>query len=158
VANSQSRLRALRREASALVTGRAGQPATGQALTIEVQRGPGHVVVTVAGEADIATAAQLEETLSALAADGQGIVADLTRVSFIDAAGLRALSRAAEQATVHGTSLQVVCDRPHILRLFRLTGLDRRITLAPALAEALRSLSAATASATAGQARSRDLG
>ena len=138
----ESRLRALRRETSSLMPGRAGRPhpGPGQALTIEVQRGPGYAVVSAAGEIDIATAAQLEEPLSALAAAGHRLVADLGRVSFIDAAGLRVLGRVAGQAAEHGTSLHVVCDRPQIVRLFKLTSLDQRVRLAPTLAEALQDL------------------
>ena len=132
----------MRREASSLVPGRADRPVPGKALTIEVQRAPEYAVVTIAGEVDIATIAPLEEQLCALAADGQAIVADLGRVSFIDAAGLRAISRAAGQASARGTSLHVVCDQPHIVRLFHLTGLDRRIKLARTCDEALQLLGA----------------
>jgi hypothetical protein len=35
--------------------------------------------------------------------------------------------------------VHVVCGRDHILRLFHLTGLDRRITVARTLTEALQS-------------------
>ena len=66
-----------------------------KALTIRARREPGYVVVTVAGEVDIATVARLRERLSALAADGVPLVADLDRVSFIDATGLGALAGAA---------------------------------------------------------------
>ena len=41
----------------------------GKALTIRTRREPGYVVVTVAGEIDIATVARLRERLSAPAAD-----------------------------------------------------------------------------------------
>ncbi len=135
-------MRALRRETSSLIPGRAGRghPVPGQALTVEVKRGPGYAVVSAAGEIDIATAPQLEEPLSDLAGAGHRLVADLSRVSFIDAAGLRVLARAAGQAAAQGTSLHVVCDRPQILRLFQFTGLDRRARMARTLAEALQAV------------------
>ena len=60
----------------------------GKVLTIRTRREPGYVVVTVAGEIDIATVARLRERLSALAAGGLPLVADLDQVSFIDATGL----------------------------------------------------------------------
>ena len=67
----------------------------GEALTIEVRRGRGVAIVTVAGEIDIATAPRLRERLFELAAGGRPLVADLDRVSFIDSAGLSALVGAA---------------------------------------------------------------
>ncbi|HTX26145.1 MAG TPA: STAS domain-containing protein [Streptosporangiaceae bacterium] len=139
----ESRLRALRRETSSLMPGRAGRPhpVPGPALTLDVQRRPGYAVVIAAGEIDIATAEQLEERLSAaLAAAGHRLVADLSQVSFIDAAGLRVLDRTARQAAEHGTSLHVVCDRPQILRLFELFGLDRRVQTARTREEAVQAL------------------
>ncbi len=90
----------------------------------------------MAGEIDIATVAQFEEQLLALAATDRPLVADLGQVSFIDAAGLRALGRAAKQAAAHRGRLHVVCGRPQILRLFHLTGLDDRVSLARTLADA----------------------
>ena len=107
-------------------------------LTIRVRRKPKYVLVTVAGEVDIATVAQLRERLRALAASGRPLVADLEQVSFIDASGLGALAGAARLAAEHGASLQVVCARQRIRRLFRLTGLDGSIPLARTLAEALQ--------------------
>ena len=76
----------------------------GKVLTIRTRREPGYVVVTVAGEIDIATVARLRERLSALAAGGLPLVADLDQVSFIDATGLGALAGAARRAADHGTS------------------------------------------------------
>ena len=111
-----------------------------KALTIQARREPGYVVVTVAGEVDIATVARLRERLSALAAGGLPLVADLDQVSFIDATGLGALAGAARRAAARGASLHVVCTRPQTRQLFRVTGLDRQIPLVRDLAEALRAL------------------
>jgi anti-sigma B factor antagonist len=99
----------------------------GEALTIEARHERGYPVVTVAGEIDIATAARLRERLFELAAGGRPLVADLDQVRFIDSAGLAALVGAAKRAAAHGGSLHVVCARPKVRQLFRLTGLDRRL-------------------------------
>jgi anti-sigma B factor antagonist len=104
-------------------------------LTILVRHEPGYVLVTVAGEVDFASAAGLGERLVALVAAGRPLVADLDRVSFIDAAGLGALAGAARHATAHGGSLRVVCGRRQIRRLFGLTRLDQVVPLAASLAE-----------------------
>ena len=98
------------------------------------------MLIAVAGEIDIATVARLEEELSALTASGKPLVTDLEQVRFIDASGLRALGRAAEQTAAHGASFHVICRRRHIVRLFRITKLDRRILLAGTRAEALGAL------------------
>ena len=74
----------------------------GKALTIRARREPGYVVVTVAGEVDIATVAQLRERLAALAVSGVPLVANLDQVSFIDATGLGALAGAAREAPSTG--------------------------------------------------------
>jgi anti-sigma B factor antagonist len=111
-----------------------------KALSIRARREPGYVIVAVAGEVDIATVDRLRKRLSALAADGLPLVADLDQVSFIDATGLGALVGAAREAVAHGTSLHVICSRPQTRRLFRVTGLDRQIPLAHDLAEVLDTL------------------
>ena len=114
----------------------------GEALTIEARHERGYPVVTVAGEIDIATATRLRERLFELAG-GRPLVADLDQVRFIDSAGLAVLVGAAKRAAAHGCSLHVVCARPRIRQLFRLTGLDRRLPPARTLDEALDALTAA---------------
>ena len=56
-------------------------------LTVEIRDEPGHVLITVAGEVDIATVPQLQERLAASAASGRPLIVDLDLVTFIDAAG-----------------------------------------------------------------------
>jgi anti-anti-sigma factor len=70
-------------------------------------------------------------------------VADLDQVRFIDSAGLAVLVGAANRAAAHGGSLHVVCARPKVCQLLRLTGLDRRLPPARTLDEALDALMAA---------------
>ena len=121
---------------------RGPEPAQDQELTIDIRWEPAYVLVTVAGELDIATARGLYERLSAVTAAGVAVVADLDQVSFIDAAGLGALARVARYARTHGSSLHVVCARPRTRRLFRLTEVDHRLPLSGTRAEALQALMA----------------
>jgi len=104
-------------------------------LTVLVRHEPDHVLVTVAGEVDFASAAGLRERLFTLASAGRPLVADLDRVSFIDAAGLGVLAGAARQAAAHGASLRVVCARHQVRRLFGLTQLDQAVPVVTSLAE-----------------------
>jgi anti-sigma B factor antagonist len=102
-------------------------------LTVLVRHEPDYVLVTVAGEVDFASAAGLRERLFTLATAGRPLVADLDRVSFIDAAGLGVLAGAARQAAAHGGSLRVVCARRRVRRLFGLTQLDQAVPVAASL-------------------------
>jgi anti-sigma B factor antagonist len=110
-------------------------------LAMRVRHEPGGVaVITVTGDVDIATVAGLRDRLFRLADTSRSVIVDLDQVSFIDAAGLGALVGAAHRAGIHGASLQVVCDRSQTWELFRLAGLDRRLGLARARAEALQAV------------------
>jgi anti-sigma B factor antagonist len=117
----------------------------GEVLTIGVRRERGCAIVTAAGEIDIATASRLRERLAEVAATGRPLVADLDRVSFIDSAGIGALVGAAKRASAYGGRLHVVCTRPQIRQLFRLTGLDRQLPLARTVDEAVHALAATKA-------------
>ena len=107
---------------------------------IRVRYEPEYVLVALVGEIDYAAVAGLRERLFALAASGRQVVADLDRVSFIDAAGIGVLAGAARRAAVHGSTLYVVCARRQTRRLIRLTGLDRVVSLAGDITEALQLL------------------
>ena len=63
----------------------------------------GVAVVHVVGEMDIASAELLESALRALAQHSYGrVIVDLSRVTFMDSAGLRALIRARERMDLRG--------------------------------------------------------
>jgi anti-sigma B factor antagonist len=119
-----------------------GGPDEDDALSVRVRHEPGYVLVTVAGEVDFASAAGLRERLFTLAASGRPLVADLDRVSFIDAAGLGVLAGAARQAAAHGASLRVVCARRRVRRLFGLTRLDEAVPVAASLADVQQAVGA----------------
>jgi anti-anti-sigma factor len=116
---------------------------------IRVRYEPEYVLVTLVGEIDYAAVAGLRERLFALTASGRQVVVDLDRVSFIDAAGIGVLAGAARRAAVHGSTLHVVCARRQTRRLFRLTGLDRVVSLDGDMAEALRLLAVPAAAGAA---------
>ena len=134
---------AARPETAFLMLAGTGGPDEGEAVTVRVRHEWAYVLVTVAGEVDFGSVAGLREWLFGLAVAGRPLVADLDRVSFIDAAGLGALAGAARQAAVHRASLRVVCAQPRIRRLFRVTGLDQAVSLAGTLDEALGMLASA---------------
>ena len=126
---------ATRSDGAVLMLAASDGPDLDDVLTVLVRHEPDFVLVTVAGEVDFASAAGLREQLFTLAPAGRPLVADLDRVSFIDAAGLGVLAGAARQAAAEGTSLQVVCARRRVRRLFGLTQLDQAVPVAESLAE-----------------------
>jgi anti-sigma B factor antagonist len=129
---------AMRPDAAGLMLAASGGPDPDDMLTVLVRHEPDCVLVTVAGEVDFASAAGLRERLFTLASAGRPLVADLDRVSFIDAAGLGVLAGAARQAAANGASLRVVCARRKVRRLFGLTQLDQAVPVAASLAEVRR--------------------
>jgi len=68
------------------------------------------VVVSVTGEVDIATTAQLSDALrAALRRGAMGLVCDLTGVGFLGAAGLRTLLAARRRAIACRAWFDLVC-------------------------------------------------
>ena len=126
---------ATRSDGAVLMLAASDGPDLDDVLTVLVRHEPDYVLVTVAGEVDFASAAGLRERLFTLAPAGRPLVADLDRVSFIDAAGLGVLAGAARQAAAEGTRLQVACARHRVRRLFGLTQLDQTVPVAASLAE-----------------------
>ncbi|WP_410592507.1 STAS domain-containing protein [Amycolatopsis sp. lyj-23] len=93
---------------------------------------PHAVVVTVRGELDSATAADLAALLSdRLWATPARLAVDLSEVDFLGVAGVRVLLHAALQAEQAGTEFLVVTGtNPVIRRALRVTGADRQLALA----------------------------
>jgi anti-sigma B factor antagonist len=97
----------------------------------------GRAVVTVAGELDVYTCAELDDTLLALAGAGHHRVAlDLAALVFCDSSGLGILIGAYKRATVGGGGLALVDVHASLLRTLHITGLTRLMPAFPALAEA----------------------
>ena len=109
-------------------------------LSVAVSRERGVVIAAVTGDIEMTTVAGLREQLFALAKEGQPLIIDLNRVSFIDSAGLGVLVGTARRTAEHGTSLHAVCSRPQTRKLLWMTGVDRRIPLSATVDGALKLL------------------
>ncbi|MDA0171312.1 STAS domain-containing protein [Solirubrobacter taibaiensis] len=96
-------------------------------FTCTRHHGAGRTVkLVVRGELDLATSAELEHALS----DAQPrIVLDLRALSFMDCSSLSILVSATDQARAAGGRLRVVPGSPAVDRLFRLTGIERRLEM-----------------------------
>jgi anti-sigma B factor antagonist len=79
------------------------------------------------GEVDLATVAAFEQALEGGIGSGCDLVVDLSDLTFIDAAGLRALAEAAYRVSRDGRRLQLVRPTRNLGRLLRLVGLGDHI-------------------------------
>jgi anti-sigma B factor antagonist len=102
--------------------------------------GAGGVVVTAAGEIDIATARELEATLTTAAAPlaaGDPAVLDLADVGFMDSTGLGALNAARREAEERGVAWRLCAAQAPVRRLLDLTGVGELFAVFPDRASAL---------------------
>ncbi len=107
-------------------------------LTISVSAGPAHTLLTVAGECDIRTSADLLEALSAqVAGEESRIVLDLSALRFLDVAGTHALLAARTALDGRGGSLALAAPQPIVSRMLELTRAAHLIPVYPSVTEAL---------------------
>jgi anti-anti-sigma factor len=97
----------------------------------------GHQIVAIAGDIDACSApAMLAYVLNAAADSGDGaggsdLVMDLSAVTFMDASGLSALTRADGSARRAGRHLRLAAPTARIARLLAITHLDLHFDLYP---------------------------
>ena len=95
-------------------------------------------VLRVAGEVDVHTAPTLRERLLDLVAKGAvHVIADMSRVDFLDSTGLGVLVGGLKRLREHDGSLTLVISAPRILRLFEMTGLTRVFPAQPSVPAAI---------------------
>jgi anti-sigma B factor antagonist len=98
-------------------------------LQIELSRqadGDGNQIVSVRGELDIATAEQAYTFISdVIDAWPAPVSVDLSGLTFCDASGLSVLAKIARHARQAGRQLRLTAARPSLLKIMRITGLDR---------------------------------
>jgi anti-anti-sigma factor len=100
---------------------------------------PGVVIVTAAGEIDLANRAALAEALSTAVSDLdiRLLVCDLTNVGFLACTGVSALLDVRSELDVQGAVLRVVATDPTVLRVLDATGQLEALGVRPTLASAL---------------------
>jgi anti-sigma B factor antagonist len=95
-----------------------------------IDGGEPDVVIAVHGQADLHTAPELRNAITA-ALDGgaTGLVVDLSEATFIDSMTLGVLLGAVKRLRPSGGKVAIVCSDPHIRRIFEITLLDRVFSL-----------------------------
>jgi anti-anti-sigma factor len=93
----------------------------------------GEAVAGIAGELDFATAEMAVRYVSRIIDSHHGpVIVDLTALGFCDAQGLSALVRMAGYAERAARPFRLVSPSPSVVKIMRITGLDRRFLVPPA--------------------------
>jgi anti-sigma B factor antagonist len=86
----------------------------------------GYRVISVTGELDIATADKAYAYISEVIDSWQvPVTVDLSGLTFCDASGLGVLAKVARHARQAGRQLKLTAARPSLLKIMRMTGMDR---------------------------------
>ena len=101
----------------------------------------GVIVLRMPAEVDLVSAGDLrDDMLSTLNREGPHLVMDAQDVTFMDSSGVSALVRARQRADQLDGTLHVVSTASSVVRVLKLTQLDRYVGLVDTLADALACL------------------
>ena len=106
-------------------------------LDITTERAGGVCVVAVNGDVDVYTSPSLKARLLEVV-DGEcsRLVVALDGVGFIDSSGLGVLVGALRRLKERGDEMRIVCSSEQVLKIFRITGLDKVFPIVATLDEA----------------------
>jgi anti-sigma B factor antagonist len=106
-------------------------------LDIDLDRDGDACVVSLKGEVDVHTSPSFKnELVGAIDGGCKHIVVDLEGVDFIDSSGLGALVSGLRRVKELDGWVRIVCRREQILKVFKITGLDRVFPIHATVAEA----------------------
>ena len=107
-------------------------------LQIDVDHRGGYTVLSPQGEVDFATGPQLKDAITERLVAGEvNVVVDLLAVDFIESTGLGALIGGRRRAHALRGSLSLVCTEEQMLKIFRITGLDKVFAIHDTVDEAV---------------------
>ena len=110
-------------------------------FSVRTERSQDVPIVALTGEVDLYTAPELkQELLDAIAADGPGVVVDLSEATFIDSTTLGVLVGGLKCLRPDDRELVLVITDRNIRKIFDITGLDRVFPIHESRAEALAEL------------------
>lgn len=95
-------------------------------------------VVSLPTEIDITNADHVREDLLSVLNQGAAVlVADLSKTTFCDSAGVSALARGFRRAEASQSEMRLVVGTPAVQRVLSLTGIDRLLDIYPSVASSL---------------------
>ena len=95
-------------------------------------------VVTLPAEIDITNADRVREDLLSVLNHGAAVlIADLSKTTFCDSAGVGALARTFRRAEASQSELRLVVSTPAVQRVLTLTGVDRLLDIYPSVTASL---------------------
>ena len=108
-------------------------------LTLNVYSdSPDYTVVAVGGEIDVYSAPKLREKLISLVEEGSyQLIVDMEAVEFLDSTGLGVLVGGLKRVRAHDGYIDLVCQQSRILRIFRITGLNKVFSIYDTVPEAI---------------------
>ena len=95
-------------------------------------------VVILPAEIDITNADQVREDLLSVLNQGAALlIADLSKTTFCDSAGVGALARSFRRAEASQSEMRLVVSTLAVQRILTLTGIDRLLDIYPSVAASL---------------------
>jgi anti-sigma B factor antagonist len=108
-------------------------------LTLNVHSDtPGFTVIEVGGEIDVYTAPKLREKLISLVEAGSyELIVNMEGVEFLDSTGLGVLVGGLKRVRAQDGWIDLVCTQSRILRIFKITGLNKVFNIYDTVPEAI---------------------
>ncbi|QRG05397.1 STAS domain-containing protein [Xanthobacter dioxanivorans] len=104
--------------------------------------GPGQILITLDGRLDIAGAAEIETTFSALVSHAQAALVDMAGVPFLASIGIRLILVNAKGLYRRGGRLVLFGADPQVEKVLLMTGVGELTTIVATREEALAAISA----------------
>ncbi len=106
-------------------------------LDISTESAGASCTIALDGEVDVYTSPRLRQELTQVVDSGcLNITIDLENLGFIDSSGLGVLVSTLRRVKERGGTLRLVCTKDSILKIFRITGLDKVFPLFTTVEEA----------------------
>lgn len=90
-------------------------------------------IVEASSELDIFTAPQFRRACTRAIEAGHDVAIDLSRVRFIDSAGLGVIVGTLKRVRAREGQLSLICDNPKVLGVLKMTGLIKVFTIHPSM-------------------------
>jgi anti-sigma B factor antagonist len=99
-------------------------------VTLSIRPGDGGTIVAISGEVDVCTEALLQQALlQIIRKRGARLMLDVSGVSFMDCAGLRALLATRRRAELRGGFLRLIAVSAAVRRIIELTGAQEALAM-----------------------------